>query len=136
MFDSPVRPVLSYACEVRTGCTGAKGFQQVEQVHILFLRGLLGVNITTGAFAVLGEFGTYPSEYFWFFLSYFSVLLIHSFLFICPIFIVPFFFLSLFFSICRSLNFLSFDPFLGFARCREGTRRNKYKTNSKEQIRK
>ncbi len=27
LFDSLVRPVLSYACEVWTGCTGAKGLQ-------------------------------------------------------------------------------------------------------------
>ncbi len=47
------------------GCTGAKGLQQVEQVHRMFLRGILGVNKTTSIFAVLGEFGRYPLEYFW-----------------------------------------------------------------------
>ncbi len=30
LFNSLVRPVLSYACEVRTSCTGAKGLQQAE----------------------------------------------------------------------------------------------------------
>jgi hypothetical protein len=65
LFDSLVRLVLSYACEVWTGCTRAKGFQQVEQVHIMFLKGILGVNKTTSTFAVLGEFGRYPLEYFW-----------------------------------------------------------------------
>jgi hypothetical protein len=65
LFDSLVRPVLRYAYEVWTGCTGAKGFQQVEQVHKMFLRGILGVNKTTSTFAVLGEFGRYPLEYFW-----------------------------------------------------------------------
>ncbi len=30
LFDSLVRPVLSYECEVWTGCIGAKGLQQVE----------------------------------------------------------------------------------------------------------
>jgi len=39
--------------------------QQVEQVHIMFLRGILGVNKTTSTFVVLGEFGRYPLEYFW-----------------------------------------------------------------------
>ncbi len=29
-FDSLVRPVLSFACEVWTGCTGAKGLQEAE----------------------------------------------------------------------------------------------------------
>jgi len=65
MFDSLVCPVLSYACEVWTGCTGAKGLQQAKQVHRMFLKGILGVNKTTNTFAVLGEFGRYPLEYFW-----------------------------------------------------------------------
>jgi hypothetical protein len=65
LFNSLVRPLLSYACEVWTCCIGVKGFQQVEQVHIMFLRGILGVNKTTSTFAVLGEFGMYPLEYFW-----------------------------------------------------------------------
>jgi hypothetical protein len=65
LFDSLVRPVLSYACEVWTSRTGAKGLQQVEQVHRMFLRGILGVNKITSTFVVLGEFGRYPLEYFW-----------------------------------------------------------------------
>jgi hypothetical protein len=52
LFDSLVRPILSYACEVWTGCTGAKGLQQAEQVHRMFLRGILGVNKTTSTFVV------------------------------------------------------------------------------------
>ncbi len=65
LFDSLVRPVLSYACEVWIGCTRVKRLQQVEQVHKMFMRGILGVNKTTSTFAVLGEFGRYPLEYFW-----------------------------------------------------------------------
>jgi hypothetical protein len=65
LFDSLVCLVLSYACEVWTGCTGAKGLQQAEQVHRMFMRGILGVNKTTSIFVVLGEFGSYPLEYFW-----------------------------------------------------------------------
>ncbi len=64
LFDSLVCPV-SYACEVWTGCTGAKRLQQAGQIHRMFLRGILGVNKTTSTFAVLGEFGRYPLEYFW-----------------------------------------------------------------------
>jgi hypothetical protein len=64
LFDSLVRPVLSYACEVWTGCIRAKGLQQAEQVHRMFLRGILGVNKITNTFAVLGEFGRYPLGYF------------------------------------------------------------------------
>jgi hypothetical protein len=47
LLDSSVRPTLSHACEVWTGRTGAKGWQQVEQVHRMFVRGILGVNETT-----------------------------------------------------------------------------------------
>jgi hypothetical protein len=65
LFDSVVCQVLSYACEVWTGCIGAKGLQQAEQVHRMFLRGILGVNKTTNNFVVLGEFGRYPLEYLW-----------------------------------------------------------------------
>jgi hypothetical protein len=65
LFDSLVCPVLSYACEVWTGCTRVKGLQQAEQVHRMFLRGILGVIKATSTFAVLGEFGRYPMEYFW-----------------------------------------------------------------------
>jgi hypothetical protein len=65
LLDSLVRPILSHACEVWTGCTGAKGLQQVEQVHRMFRRGILGVNKTTSTFAVSGEFGRYPLEHFW-----------------------------------------------------------------------
>ncbi len=56
---------MSYACEVWTGCTRAKGLQQAEQIHRMFMRGILGVNKTTSTFVVLGEFGRYPLEYFW-----------------------------------------------------------------------
>jgi hypothetical protein len=65
LFDSLVCPVLNYACEVWTCCTGAKGLQQAEQVYRMFLRGTLGVNKTTSTFVALGEFGRYPLEYFW-----------------------------------------------------------------------
>jgi hypothetical protein len=54
LFDSLVRPILSYACEVWTGCTGAKGLQQAEQVHRMFMREILKVNKTTSTFAMLG----------------------------------------------------------------------------------
>jgi len=62
LLDSPVHPILSHACEVWTGCTGGKGWQQV---HRMFVRGILGVNKTTSTFAVSGEFGRYPREHLW-----------------------------------------------------------------------
>ncbi len=65
LLDSSVRPILSHACEVWTGRIGAKGLQQVEQVHRMFLRGILGVNKTTSTFVVSGEFGRFSSEHFW-----------------------------------------------------------------------
>jgi hypothetical protein len=54
LFDSLVCLLLSYACEVWIGCIGAKGLQQAEQVHRMFLRGILGVNKTISIFVVLG----------------------------------------------------------------------------------
>ncbi len=65
LLDSPVRPILSHACEVWTGCTGSKGLQRVEQVHRMFRRGMSRVNKTTSTFVVSGEFGRYPLEHFW-----------------------------------------------------------------------
>ncbi len=65
LLDSPVRPIRSHACEVWTGGIGATGLQQVEQVHRMFLRGILGVNKTTSTFAMSGEFGRFPREHFW-----------------------------------------------------------------------
>jgi hypothetical protein len=65
LFNSLVCSILSYACKVWTGCTGVKGLQQTEQVHRMFLKGILRVNKTTSTFAVLGGFGRYPLEYFW-----------------------------------------------------------------------
>jgi hypothetical protein len=134
MFDSPVRPVLSYACEVWTGCTGAKGFQQVEQVHIMFLRGTLGVKKQQALLLCRGSLEGIHRSISGFFVVFLGFT--YSFIFIYLSNFYHSFFLFLFFSICRSIYFLSFDPFLGFARCREGITRNKYKTNSKEQIRK
>ncbi len=65
LFNSLVCSVLSYACEVWTGCTRAKGLQQAKQVHRMFLRGILRVNKTTSTFVVLGEFKRYPLGYLW-----------------------------------------------------------------------
>jgi hypothetical protein len=65
LLNSPVRPILNHACKVWTGCTRAKGLQQVEQVRRMFRRGISGVNKTTSTFAVSGEFGRYPLEHFW-----------------------------------------------------------------------
>jgi hypothetical protein len=61
----------------------------------------------------------------WFYLFIYFYLFVHF---------LSFIFLFLFFSICRSIFSLSFDPFLGFARGTDGIARNKYKRNSKEQV--
>ncbi len=53
----------------------------------------------------------------------------YSFIFIYSSNLDRLFLFSYFFSICRSIYFLSLDPFVGFARCREGIARNKSGSN-------
>jgi hypothetical protein len=61
----------------------------------------------------------------WFYLFIYFYLFVHF---------LSFIFLFLFFSICRSIFSLSFDPFLGFARGTDGIARNKYKQARREQF--
>ena len=62
LFDTLVRPVLSYACELWVVNTNR---QKLELLHRMFLKCVLGVRQTTATFAVLAEFGRYPLEVFW-----------------------------------------------------------------------
>jgi hypothetical protein len=64
LFDSFVRPILSYACKVWTGCTGAKGLQQAKQVHSVAtpLWPSVGVKSNTWkSWGVLGVIGKVPN---------------------------------------------------------------------------
>ena len=66
LFDSLVRPILSYACELWSVVVGGKtAMQQLEQVHIGFLRRLLGVPVSTTKKLIYAEFGRLPLKHFW-----------------------------------------------------------------------
>jgi hypothetical protein len=62
LFDTLVKPVLSYGCEVWLDHLAR---EQLEVVHRTFLKSLLGVSTTTSSYVVLAEFGRFPLEIFW-----------------------------------------------------------------------
>ena len=66
LFDCLVRPILSYACELWSVVPKGKvAMKQLEQVHIGFLRRLLGVPISTTKKMIHAEFGRLPLKHFW-----------------------------------------------------------------------
>ncbi len=62
LFDAPIKPVLSYGCEVWLDHMAR---EQLEVVHRAFLKSLLGVSTTTSSYIVLAEFSRFPLEIFW-----------------------------------------------------------------------
>lgn len=58
LFDALIRPILSYCCEIWVILGGKGALQSLEQVHIQFLRQLLGVPLNTSSKLVYAEFGT------------------------------------------------------------------------------
>jgi hypothetical protein len=54
--------VLSYGCEVWSDHMAR---EQLEVIHRVFLKSLLGVSTTTSSYVVLAEFGRFPLEIFW-----------------------------------------------------------------------
>lgn len=65
LFDALVRPVLSYACELWAAVGSATALKQLEQVHRMFLRGLLGLPENTVSKMIYAEFGRTPLKHFW-----------------------------------------------------------------------
>jgi hypothetical protein len=61
LFDTLVRSVASYACEV---WVDSKAVESVEVVYRGFLKSLLGVRRTTSTAVVLAEFGKFPFAHF------------------------------------------------------------------------
>jgi hypothetical protein len=61
LFDTLVRSVASYACEV---WVDSKSIEAAEVVYRGFLKTLLGVRGTTSSQLVLGEFGKFPFAHF------------------------------------------------------------------------
>jgi hypothetical protein len=62
LFDTLVKSVLSYGCEVWSNHLAR---EQLEVVHWAFLKSLLGVSTTTSSYVVLAEFDRFPLEIFW-----------------------------------------------------------------------
>lgn len=66
LFDSLVRPILSYACEVWACLPGTAALrEQCEVVHRRFLKRCMGVAQATPNDVVYGEFGRPPLQVFW-----------------------------------------------------------------------
>lgn len=65
LFDTLVRPILSYCCEVWSvlGCNTA--LAELERVQVGFLKVLLGVQVQTKTLHVMAEFGRYPLKLAW-----------------------------------------------------------------------
>jgi hypothetical protein len=57
LFNTLVKPVLSYGCEVWLDHWAR---EQLDVVHRAFLKSLLGVSTTTSSYVVLVEFGRFP----------------------------------------------------------------------------
>ncbi len=61
LFDTPVRPILCYCCEiwyVRGGKTALDDLERIER--IFFFKTLSGAQVHTKTCHVLAEFGRYP----------------------------------------------------------------------------
>ena len=64
LFDALIRPILSYACEVWVPLGGKDAIKKLEQVHVSFLKGLLGVPVNTTSKIVYAEFARAPLKHF------------------------------------------------------------------------
>jgi hypothetical protein len=62
LFYALVKPVFNYGCEVWSDHMTR---EQLKVVHRAFLKSSLGVNTTTSSYVVLGEFGRFSLEIFW-----------------------------------------------------------------------
>ena len=56
LFDSLVQPILMYGSEI----WGFHKADDVEKVHVRFLKQILGVRLQTSNIAVYGELGRFP----------------------------------------------------------------------------
>jgi len=65
LFDTLVRPILSYGCEVWGTYYMHSVAPELEKVHKLFLRKLLQVRTSVSDFVVLSEVGRFPLNFCW-----------------------------------------------------------------------
>ena len=66
VFDTLVKPVLSYGCEIWAVQAENKDLKQLEGLHIKFLRSILGLPKRGSSHNIVrAEFGRYPLHVFW-----------------------------------------------------------------------
>ena len=65
LFDTLVKPILSYCCEIWSVHGNATALAELERVQIGFLKILLGVPGQTKSLHVMAEFGRYPLKLSW-----------------------------------------------------------------------
>ena len=65
LFDTLVRPILCYCCEIWYVLGGKAALDDLERIEIGFLKVLLGVQVHTKTLHVLAEFGRYPLHVTW-----------------------------------------------------------------------
>ena len=65
LFDTLVKPILCYCCEVWYALGSQAALDEMERVEIGFLKVLLGVPVQTKTLHVLSEFGRYPMHLTW-----------------------------------------------------------------------
>ena len=65
LFDTLVRPILCYCCEIWYVLRGKAVLDDLERIEIEFLKVLLGVQVHTETLHVLAEFGRYPLHVIW-----------------------------------------------------------------------
>ena len=66
LFDTLVKPILSYGCEIWAVEANHTGQKQLEALHIEFLRSILGLaKRGTPHDIIRAEFGRYPLHIVW-----------------------------------------------------------------------
>ena len=65
LFDSLVKPILCYGCEIWSVTGGKTALAELERTQIGFLKMLLGVQTHTKTLHVLAEFGRFPLQLSW-----------------------------------------------------------------------
>lgn len=65
LFDTLVRPILCYCCEVWSVLGSKSDLKDLERVQLGFLKALLGVQTSTKCLHVYAEFERYPLHIVW-----------------------------------------------------------------------
>ena len=65
LFDTLVKPILCYGCEVWSIVGNKSDFEKLERIQQGSLKELLGVHMQTTNLHVLAEYGRYPLQLSW-----------------------------------------------------------------------